>query len=156
MNFTSLIAGVSLFTKTLWAVATFVVGTILAIAVFGYQAVSSTLSFLAATWVIQTLIAAWVAFQLQEIGLANSRKRDSLQAAYERKIEATKSLYALIERRIYASRRYLDVIESEPDRISAERNHYRDVVAEWNERVRLSQVSILLEFSGEVGLTLDN
>lgn len=113
-------------------------------------------AFLLQTWVPQTLLAAWAAFQLQEISLENGRKRESLQSAYERKVEATKLLYSLIEKRVYATRRYLDVIETESTSINEEREKYVGVVTEWNETVKIAQVTILLEFRGDIGLSLDN
>lgn len=136
-------------------------GIIFSVAVAGYSIwfvlsqVGSFVGFLLQNWVPQTLLAAWVAFQLQEMSASNSRRRDRLQSAYDRKVDATKRLYALIEKRIYASRRYLATIEQEPTKISAERDEYRAVVAEWNSTVKLSQVDILLDFDGYVGLTLD-
>lgn len=155
MSLTSFLSGLSGVAKVFWAFVTFLFGALIAILVFGYQAVSSTLSFLAQTWVLQTFVAAWVAFQLQETSLANSRKRDRLQAAYQRKVEASKALYGLIEKRIYASRRYLGVIESEPDKIADERERYRTAVSEWNEQAQLHQVTLLLEFDSYFGLLVD-
>lgn len=156
MSLASFLSGLSGVAKVFWAFVTFLFGAVIAILVFGYQAVSSTLSFLAQTWIIQTFIAAWVAFQLQETSLANGRKRERLQAAYQRKVEASKALYGLIEKRIYASRRYLGVIESEEDRIAEERERYRTAVSEWNEQAQLHQVALLLEFDSYFGLLVDH
>ena len=113
-------------------------------------------TFLLENWIIQAAFAAWVAFQLQEIGLANGRKRDRLEAAYQRKVEAAKALYSLIEKRIFASRRYLAVIEGEHDRISEERARYRAAVTDWNEQAQLHQVTLLLEFDSYFGLLVDH
>lgn len=156
MNFASILSGIGVAAKALWTFAAFAVASTVAVLVIGYQAVSSVLSFLAQTWIIQTFVVAWVAFHLQEISLANTRKRDRLQAAYERKVEAAKALYSLIGRRIYASRRYLEVLEEEHDKISEERQKYRDTVTEWNEQAQLHQVTILLEFDSYFGLLVDH
>lgn len=155
MNISSFFSVITNAAIALWAVAALLVAAILDVAITGYQCVTSVLSFLAQTWILQTFVAAWVAFQLQEASLANTRKRDRLQAAYDRKVNASKALYALIGRRIYASRRYLDVVEGEPKRISDEREKYRSIVSEWNEQAQLHQVTLLLEFDSYFGLLVD-
>ena len=155
MNLELFLSGLNIAAKAIIALAVFVVCAFAAMLFFGYQAVTSFITFLAETWIIQTLFAAWAAFQWQERSAVNSRKRERLQSAYDRKVEAAKALYGLIGRRLYASRRYLDVIESEPAKLSAEREHYRAAVKEWNEQAQVHQVTILLEFDSYFGLLID-
>jgi hypothetical protein len=152
----SFFSGLGVAAKALWTFAAVLFGALLAVLAFGYNAVASTLSFLAETWIIQTFVAAWVAFQLQEVSLVNRRKRDRLQAAYQRKVDAAKALYSLISKRTYASRRYLGVLEGEQDKIAEERERYRAAVSEWNEHAQLHQVTLLLEFDSYFGLLVDH
>jgi len=126
------------------------------IVVFGYQSVAQLLQFLIQNWVLQTILGAWVAFRFQELASANSRQNQSVAESYARKTEAVKVLLSLIQTRLYASRRYLAVIEAEPTEIASEREHYRAVVAEWNERAKVVQITILMEFPGYFGLDLDH
>ena len=112
----------------------------------GIQGVLSAFGFLAETWLIQTAVGAWAAFRLQEISHVNQRRFERLRTTYDRKIEAVHTLYGRIEKRLYATRRYLSVIASEPALMAEERNQYREVVKDWNENVKLSQATILVEF----------
>jgi hypothetical protein len=122
----------------------------------GLGGIARLFSFLAETWIIQTFFAAWVAFRLQESSHVNQRRLERLQTTFDRKVEATKSLHSLIERRIYASRRYLDVLTYEPSLVAKEREDYRSAVKEWNESAKVHQTVILIEFAGYYGLQLDN
>jgi hypothetical protein len=156
MDFGGLLSALGLIGKSFLGGVILLLGFLLSVLVFGYQASTGIVTFLAETWILQTLFAAWVAFQLQEIAQSASRKRDRLQATYDRKVESTKALFRLIEVRAYASLRYLDVIESEPGKIAQERDQYRSAVAKWNEEAQANQITILLEFPSYYGLLVDN
>ena len=140
---------------TFWGIALLVCLAVVVLGT-GIQGLSGFLGFLAETWLIQTAVAAWVAFRLQEISQVNQRRFERLQTTYERKIEAVQTLYGRIEKRLYATRRYLSVIISEPDLIASEREQYREVVRDWNENIKLSQATLLVEFRAGFGLSLDH
>lgn len=122
---------------------------------FGFTAILEFLRFLIENWIVQTLIGAWVVFKAQQAAAAHSRSMARLEGAYSRKIEAISSLYGLVERRLYATRRYLATIENDPSMIDQERLQYREVVQEWNVSAKMHQINVLLDYDSYFGLLLD-
>jgi hypothetical protein len=132
------------------------VGAVFTIVFLGFSTLASFCTWLLSTWMLQTILAAWVALTFQKADATAQRKLDSLNKSYKRKIESTKAAIQLIDQRIYASRRYLTVIESEPSLIDIERESYIQSVASWNSEIKTHQISILVDFEPYYGLELDH
>jgi hypothetical protein len=137
--------------------AIFAIGVVMiGLAVFGIRTIYDAIIFLFQFWIIQGLFGAWLAHSFQNRHAKIQRTNATLEASYNRQISAIKSLHLKISRRIYGSRRYLDVIESEPNNIDAERALYRSIVQEWNEQSAVDQVFLLIDFKdSQFGLSLD-
>lgn len=131
-------------------------GTVLTVLFVGFDAFSNFVVWLLSTWILQTILGAWVALTFQKADATAERKLDSLNKGYERKVEATKAVLRLVDQRIYASRRYLDVLESEKSMIDVERQSYREAVALWNSELKTYQISILVDFDSYYGLEFDH
>lgn len=123
---------------------------------FGVANVANLITFLVENWIIQTLIGAWVVLKTQQAIAASNRSMARLESAYVRKTDAINNLYGLIERRIYATRRYLATIDLDPAHIDIERQLYKAAVSEWNEQAKLHQINLLLEYDAYFGLLLDH
>jgi hypothetical protein len=76
---------------------------------------------------------------------------------HEAQLALIRDFFTLVDKRIYASRIYLDeTISRDIDRINRERDTYKAVVSEWNERVPGILVLIRGRFSYQTALDLEN
>ena len=121
-----------------------VYGVIVVGAVLG--GISSTIVFLFETWVFQAVFGAWVVFALQQLHQASTQRADRFQKRYDQKLAAIRSFFALLDKRIYATRAYRAALLSDDSPVawSSERERYRNVVREWNEQAPGTIVTLLL------------
>lgn len=130
--------------------------TLMTLLAGGAQGLGSVFEFLVDNWILQALLGAWIAFTFQEMSARAARESRTMEASYLRKTEAAKALHSLIQKRIYATRRYSATIVSEPSAMQAERASYQVAVAEWNSEAQTHQVAIILEYGYSQGLVLDH
>lgn len=109
------------------------------------RSVSAVIVFLFENWVLQAAFGAWVAFSLQQLHQKSVQKADLFQRRYDQKLAAIQLFFGLIDKRIYASRAYLTSLRSpiSDDGWVAERERYRQVVREWNEKAPGVLVTLL-------------
>lgn len=101
-----------------------------------FAGVGLVIVFLFENWVFQAVFGAWVVFALQQMHQKSTDKAGLFQKRYDQKLAAIQTFFGLVDKRIYASRAYLASLRALPpdNEWTAERERYRDVVREWNEK----------------------
>lgn len=90
----------------------------------------------AINWLLGAVIGGAIAFAWQRRGWVFQQNLKRGTDKYEAQVSVTRETFSLVDKRIFASRLYLDaLIENDKDIVAAERERYRKVVEEWNEKI---------------------
>ncbi|WFP61354.1 hypothetical protein [Mesorhizobium sp. WSM4904] len=101
----------------------------------------------AINWLLGAVIGGAIAFAWQRRGWVFQQSLKRGTDKYEAQVSVTREAFSLVDKRIFASRLYLDtLIENDKDNVAAERERYRKVVEEWNEKISGLVILIRVRF----------
>jgi len=107
--------------------------------------------------VVAGVVGGIFAFAWQRRGWIFQQNLKRAADKHEGQVALTRETFSLVDKRLYASRTYLDQLISGDQRmIDSERGRYRDVVQEWNEKISGVLILIRVRFSHKFALDFDS
>lgn len=112
------------------------------------------------SWILTLLvggaIGGAIAFNWQKRGWLFQQKLKRASDKYDAQIGLARDLFVLVDKRLYASRLYLNVIlERDLERIYVERETYRKVVFDWNSNISGLIIMMISRYRSQTRLDFD-
>jgi hypothetical protein len=108
-----------------------------------------------AKWLITVLVGGAIAFSWQQRGWIFQQRLKRSSDLYEEQLSVCREIFALVDKRLYASRTYLSELVEATDGWEDERSKYRAVVFEWNEKVAGLTTVVVSRFDSDLGGEFD-
>ena len=118
------------------------------------KAIGAIIVFLFANWIVQALFVAWVAFEIQQVNEARTRRIRSAEKRYDDAVTAIQRLCGLLNARLEASSEYLRALSS-PSDWSEEREHYRNSVSAWKAEAQLLVIKLIAILPSRISYRFD-
>ncbi|MER8628868.1 hypothetical protein NKH55_03700 [Mesorhizobium opportunistum] len=110
----------------------------------------------AINWILGAVIGSAIAFVWQRRGWLFQQNLKRAIDKYEAQVALTREGFSLVDKRIFASRLYLDsLIGGEQKSITEERERYRKVVEEWNEKASGIVILIRVRFGASYAIAFE-
>ncbi|MDX8435340.1 hypothetical protein RFN25_18110 [Mesorhizobium abyssinicae] len=110
----------------------------------------------AVNWFLGAVIGGAIAFAWQRRGWVFQQNLKRGTDKYEAQVALTREAFSLVDKRIFASRLYLDaLIGNDQKNIATEREKYRKVVEEWNEKISGLVLLIRVRFDFRIAVDFD-